>query len=176
MRQTTRIRYADAGSLQVAAIPYDGNELSMVLLVPKEIGGLADAEKDLSAENMEKWIAAAQPQDVELYLPRFRMEAQFQLADTLRGMGMASAFSSRANFSGMDGTRDLFLSAVVHKAFVDVNEEGTEAAAATGVVARVASAPPPPPVVRADRPFVFLIRHEATGNILFLGRVKRPQG
>ena len=91
-------------------------------------------------------------------------------------MGMKDAFGKKADFSGMNGRKDLFISAVVHKAFVDVNEEGTEAAAATGVVIETTSVRPPPPVFRADHPFLFLIRHEKTGVILFLGRVLNPKG
>jgi serpin B len=175
MQQSVTIPYTDAATLQVAMLPYEGGELSMVILVPKEIEGLAALEKELSAEAVDGWMRSTQPREVELHLPRFRVEAEFQLATTLADMGMRSAFASgAADFSGMDGTRLLYLSAVIHKAFVDVNEEGTEAAAATGIVVRPASAAPPPAVLRADRPFVFLIRHDPTGTILFIGRVTQP--
>ena len=89
-------------------------------------------------------------------------------------MGMPDAFSSKADFSGMTGTRDLFISAVVHKAYVDVNEKGTEAAAATGVGMRLTSVAPPPPVFRANHPFIFLIRDNLTDSILFMGRLVNP--
>jgi serpin B len=107
-------------------------------------------------------------------LPKFTMTSRFELAQTLGAMGMPEAFSGAADFSGMTGGTDLFISAVVHKAFVDVNEEGTEAAAATGVAMRLTAAPVSPPLFRADHPFIFLIRHKPSGSILFLGRVARP--
>jgi serpin B len=107
-------------------------------------------------------------------LPRFKLSGEFDLGETLKAMGMVDAFGA-ADFSGMTGQRDLFISAVVHKAFVDVNEEGTEAAAATGiVVADTAVAHHPPAVFRADHPFLFLIRENSTGSVLFLGRVVDP--
>jgi serpin B len=110
-------------------------------------------------------------------MPKFKMTSRFSMAEVLRSMGMTDAFSAQAaDFSGMTGRRDLFISAVIHQAYVDVNEEGTEAAAATGVVMRLTSAMPDrTPVFRADHPFLFLIRDKTTGSILFLGRVMNPQ-
>jgi serpin B len=108
---------------------------------------------------------------VTLELPRFKFKARSDLSQTLADMGMASAFGPGADFSGMTGNRELFIGKVVHEAFVEVNEEGTEAAAATGVVMTRASIPH---VVRADRPFLFLIRSERTGSWLCLGRVANP--
>jgi serpin B len=107
--------------------------------------------------------------------PKFTFTSEFSLADTLAAMGMPDAFSSAADFSGMDGTKTLYVSAVVHKAFVDVNEEGTEAAAATGVGISRTSLPQRTPVFRADRPFLFLIRDRRSGSVLFLGRVADPR-
>lgn len=112
-------------------------------------------------------------------LPRFKLTSQFQLADVLKSMGMPLAFTpDRADFSGMDGRRDLFVSAVIHKAYVEVNEEGTEAAAATGIAvgATAVMIPKEPPVFRADHPFLFLIRENRTGSLLFLGRLVNPRG
>ena len=109
-------------------------------------------------------------------VPKFKMTSKFSLAKVLQSMGMTDALSDKADFSGMLGNRDLFLSAVIHQAYVDVNEEGTEAAAATGGVMRVTSiGPDETPVFRADHPFLFLIRDKTTGSILFLGRVLNPQ-
>jgi serpin B len=114
-------------------------------------------------------------QQVELFLPRFKMESDFKLGDTLGKMGMPDAFGPKANFSGMDGTQNLFISDVFHKAWVEANEEGTEAAAATIVAAPASVAltkpPPPPPVFRADHPFIFCIRDTRSGTLLFLGRL-----
>ena len=120
-------------------------------------------------------MSALRAQEVIISFPKFKMTREFSLADVLRRMGMKLAFvPNRADFSGMNGGTNLFISAVVHKAFVEVNEQGTEAAAATGVVITATSLPPPKPVFRADHPFVFLIRDVQSGSILFLGRVSNP--
>ena len=108
-------------------------------------------------------------------MPRFKIESQFSLKEALSELGMPIAFSeSEADFSGMDGKKDLFISDVVHKSFVDVDEEGTEAAAATGVIISTTSAPMDPKEITLDRPFIFLIRDNPTGSILFLGQVENP--
>jgi serpin B len=107
-------------------------------------------------------------------MPKFDFESSFDLGETLAAMGMPDAFTELADFSGMTGNRDLLIQAVVHKAFVSVDEEGTEAAAATAVVAGLTSAPGDPVELIIDRPFVFLIRDDETGAILFLGRVVNP--
>jgi serpin B len=147
----------------------------MVVLLPKSKDGLAALEASLSAEKVAEWIGKVRRREVEVALPRFKTTAEFSLGDTLVAMGMTDAFDSgRADFSGMTGTKDLFISAVVHKAFVEVNEEGTEAAAATAVVARMTAVAEPPPEFRADHPFLFLIRDTKTGAILFLGRILDP--
>ena len=148
----------------------------MVILLPRQVDGLAALEKELTAETLEARLKKLARREVEVYLPRFKVTSQFSLADTLAAMGMTDAFKpGGADFSGMNGRKDLFISAVVHKAFVEVNEEGTEAAAATGVAVALARAPEPAPVFRADHPFLFLIRHEKTGVILFMGRVANPK-
>jgi serpin B len=108
-------------------------------------------------------------------MPKFKVESSFSLVDALAALGMPSAFSEAANFSGMDGTHELFITDVLHKAFVDVDEEGTEAAAATAVIVGLKSAMPQEPVeVTVDRPFMFLIRDMKTGTVLFVGRVMDP--
>lgn len=113
--------------------------------------------------------------EVRVHLPKFKMTCRFGLNDTLKAMGMTDAFDpGRADFSGMDGRRDLSISAALHKAFVEVNEQGTEAAAATAIGMRATALPPPPIEFRADHPFLFLIRERQTGSILFLGRVTNP--
>jgi serpin B len=147
----------------------------MVVLLPRAVDGLARLEKSLGADSLASWLGRMHAPEVQLALPRFAMTARFQLNQVLAGLGMPSAFEpGRADFSGLDGTRELFLAAVVHKAFVDVNEEGTEAAAATGGAMALTAMPAEPIVFRADHPFVFLIRHRPTGSILFVGRVTDP--
>jgi len=149
----------------------------MLVLLPEKVDGLADLETKLTADNYRNWTARLASQNVVVTLPRFKTTSQFQLAHTLQALGMRSAYDPQtADFSGMTESKDLFISAVIHKAFVDVNEEGTEAAAATGVVmVRSAAIRPMKPVIfRADHPFVFLIRDNRSGIILFLGRVVDP--
>ena len=175
MTMTASFNYAEPEGLQILELPYRGGGFSMVVLLPRETGGLKGIEDQLNGRQINSWLAQARPQKVNVFLPRFKLSGQFALAGTLAGMGMPAAFSSTADFSGMDGARDLHLSAVVHRAFVDANEEGTEAAAATGsVMAMTSLRPRPTPTFRADHPFVFLIRDTHSGEILFLGRLNDP--
>jgi serpin B len=111
---------------------------------------------------------------VDVSLPRFELTFPFRLDDSLKTMGMMDAFSDNADFSGMDGSKELYIGAVLHKAFVIVSEQGTEAAAATAVTMQTKALAFQPIVFRADHPFVFLIRENSTGSILFLGRVVNP--
>jgi serpin B len=171
LRKFTYPTYATA-DVALAELPYQGKDLSMILLVPTRVDGLGAVEAQLTPANLAAWLEALEPREQDLYLPRFEVESSFGLNDVLAAMGMPDAFDSEAaDFSGMDGRRDLFIQAAVHKAFVKVNEEGTEAAAATGVTLGTTSLPPQ---VRADRPFLFLIRDNVTGSLLFLGRVTDP--
>jgi serpin B len=178
MHQQHKFRYAAADDLQVLELPYGDGSLSMIVLLPQNTDGLKQLEVKLSTANLQKWTEGARSEDVIVFLPKFKTTAEFGLADTLKAMGMASAFDrSTGDFSGMTGRKDLFISAVIHKAFVDVNEEGTEAAAATGIIMARGFAiakPRKPAVFRADHPFVFLIRDNRNGAILFLGRVIDP--
>lgn len=177
MYQTDDFRYGQTDTLEVLELPYAGNDLSMLVLLPKERDGLSRLENQLSAENLEKWTSRLAKREVRVYLPRFKLSSQFKLGETLRSLGMTLAFSEKADFSGMSSAEDLLISEVIHKAYVDVNEEGTEAAAATAVVIAPAAAvgkQEEPVVFRADHPFAFLIRDNRTGAVLFLGRVVNP--
>jgi serpin B len=148
----------------------------MILLLPRKLDGLADVEKELTLKNLEDWLDRLNRYNVEVYLPRFKLTAAYALKPVLEEMGLRLPFSDKADFSGLDGKKELHLSAVVHKAFVEVNEKGTKAAAATGAVAGARSTEPKTaPVFRADRPFVFLIRDKRSDSILFLGRVVNPK-
>jgi serpin B len=176
MNQTGQFGYHDAGTFQALEMPYKGKELAMVVLLPKKTDGLAEFEKTLSAGNLKDWVGKLRPTKVQVAMPKFKMTQRFSLKKALSAMGMPLAFSDRSDFSGMDGSRNLYLSEVFHKAFVDVNEEGTEAAAATGVVVKFRSAAKTsPPRFIADHPFVFLIRDVRSGSVLFLGRVTDPR-
>ena len=149
----------------------------MIVLLPEARDGLAALETTLTANHLHNWLAAldaAQPEEAMVYLPKFKLEWKSDLTRTLASMSRGVAFDARADFSGMTGNRDLFISAVVHQAVVEVNEQGTEAAAATGVVVALTDLPPPPRVFRADHPFIFLIREKSSGSVLFLGRVVDP--
>jgi serpin B len=173
MTQKRSFGYRAFGDLQVLELPYVGDDLAMILLLPRTVDGLSALEDALSVKNLAKWTAHLWPQEVEVFLPRFKATSAFKLGGTLVEMGMRDAFGA-ADFSGMTGGRDLFISDVLHKAFVDVNEEGTEAAAATAVIMRTMALGMGPPVFKADHPFIFLIRDNFSGSVLFLGRVMDP--
>jgi serpin B len=174
MAQTHDFGYRETGDLQVIELPYAGG-LSMIVLLPRARDGLEALEAALTVENLRLWTAGLSPCTVELFLPRFMITCTVQLDAALEALGMIDAFSEQADFSAMDGTRRLYISAALHKAFVKVNEEGTEASAATALVLAEGLPPPGPPIFRADHPFLFLIRDHQTESILFLGRVANPQ-
>jgi serine protease inhibitor len=178
MHREGSFNYFNGGTFQILEIPYKGKDLSMILLLPNEIGGLPSLEQSLTGSNTQQWLHRLAPvSKVIVTMPKFKMTQQFELGATLGAMGMPAAFSGSANFSGMTGKRDFSISEVIHKAFVDVNEEGTEAAAATAVTMRALAIrvpDQPPPVFRADHPFVFLIRDNRSESILFMGRVTDP--
>jgi serpin B len=174
MHRKGRFAYGELDGVKVLRMPYGGNQISMVLLLPDEAGGLPALEEDLTQQRLDAWIGSLNELEVQVAIPRFTVTSSLDLGSFLPGMGMASAFDPRtADFSGMTGKRDLFISAAVHQAYVEVNEEGTEAAAATGVVMGLTSARPGPSFI-ADHPFVFLIRDESSGTVLFLGRIQDP--
>ena len=173
MKQTESFGYADGEGYQAVELPYDGRELSMVILLPKA-GQLEAFENMLNLRQVDGIIAGIEYRQVALTMPKFEFESDFGLKEALAGMGMPVAFTRNADFSGMTGNRDLFIADVIHKAFVSVDEAGTEAAAATAVVMKLTAAPAMPVEVTVDRPFVFLIRDIETGAILFVGRVVNP--
>lgn len=189
MYQKGKFNLYQTDGLQVLELLYKGGDLSMVLILPTEpqnrnatpmqlwrLEAYADLEKSITPAQLDAWLKAARLQEVQVYLPRFTVTKEFSLADTLKSLGMTDAFSGKADFSGMTGTKDLFISAVIHKAFVDVNEEGTEAAAATAVaVAAKNGHSTPTPTFRADHPFLFLIRDVRSGSVLFMGRLMDPK-
>jgi serpin B len=173
MRQTESFGYTKGEGYQAVELPYDGGELSMVILLPAS-GNFEAFEEGLQAQKVNDIINGLQPTEVALTMPRFEFESEFSLKDTLAEMGMPIAFSDDADFSGMTGNPELCISEVVHKAFVAVDEAGTEAAAATAVIMELTAVPPPPLEVTIDRPFIFLIGDIETGAVLFVGRVLNP--
>ncbi|WP_075097734.1 serpin family protein [Sandaracinus amylolyticus] len=173
-------RYGEDEGVQILELPYTGDELAMMIVLPRERDGLAAVEETLDATRVEQWAGrVTERHDVDVRLPRFRIETgSLALRTELEGLGMAIAFSDRADLSGMsaDGAQALAISDVYHRVFVEVNEEGTEAAAATGVVVAVRSMPAnPPPSFHADHPFLFFLRDTRSGAILFAGRVVDPR-
>jgi serpin B len=176
MNLTGRFRYYEEGGFQAIELPYKGDTLAMLVLLPRAKGGLDQLENSLTARKLESWIGKLSPRRVDVSLPRFRLTAEYELKQPLSEQGMPVAFDlGAADFSGITGSRGIAISAVVHKAFVEVEEKGTEAAAATGVAMSLTSAVAAPPVVfRADHPFWFAIRDTRTSSVLFLGRLARP--
>jgi serpin B len=176
MRQKRFFSYMESNVMQVLELPYKGGSLSMMVLLPRKFDELAELEKSLTAEKIDEIRSHYVNRETDLFFPKFRLESSFFLNKSLDALGMKSAFGGEADFSGIDGNRDLFISAVVHKAFVDVNETGTEAAAATGIGIAGAMPPRDPPAIfRADHPFIILIRDQTSGAILFLGRLTNPE-
>lgn len=177
MAQTHRFPHAEFDDFQILQLPYEGNDLSMLVVLPRERGGLWRVEDRLTPEHLRQWRERLVEREVRVILPKFKMTWGASLLNgPLQALGMVDAFSeTKADFSGMDGRPDwLYVGLVLHKAFVEVNEEGTEAAAATAVTMKTFARFDPPPEFRADHPFLFLIQEEETGSILFLGRVADP--
>ena len=184
--EKAEFNYADLEKLQILELPYRGEKISMLILLPKqgedydyETGEMVTSEYtlediELSLEKLNEYKNQMQQTKLDaIYLPKFEFDSKYFMKETLSSLGMPTAFSGSADFSGMDGTRNLFIDKVIHQAFIKVDEKGTEAAAATAVVIGITSAGPRN-VFRADHPFIFIIQEKETGNILFLGRVIDP--
>jgi serpin B len=178
MHQKGQFKLLEKGAFQALVMPYSGKTLSMVIVLPKDVDGLAVLEKTLTAETLAQWLAEVDKQaerEAEVYVPRFKLETGYDLIPPCQALGIKDAFTSDiADFRGMGWPKGaLWIAQVKHKAFVDVNEEGTEAAGATAVEMATQSVGLSP-VFRADHPFLFVIREHATGSILFLGRLSDP--
>jgi len=172
-----KFNYAENNKLQILEMPYSGKELSMLILLPKN-DDLETLENLLSTKKLSEWKKDFEEKRVKVFIPKFKFETKYFMADDLKAMGMPLAFKQPgADFSGIDGTENLFIGEVIHQAFIEVSEEGTEAAAATAVV-MVETAPkqkpPETPIFRANHPFIFLIQEKETGNILFMGKIVNP--
>jgi serpin B len=171
----TYFKYAETDSIKIIDLPYHGEKLSMLVLLPKNDTGMQSLEESLTLENLDTWRSSLRNQSVTVHIPKFKLETSYALNDMLREMGMPSAFTpDDADLSGINGVKGLFIQSALHKAFVEVNEEGTEAAAATVIVIGPTSEQPQPPLFRADHPFIFIIQDSETGNILFMGRITNP--
>ena len=170
--------FLDKEGFSVLSIPYNGRALSMILLVPKNVDGLAGLEKAITPSNLNAWTGAMKASRLNLGLPKFKTTSRFELSHILSGMGMKLAFKAgQADFSGMTASKEgLYIGLVIHQAYVDVHEKGTEAAAATAVLMRKGGKMRTPPSFQIDRPFIFLIRDNKTESILFMGRILDPRG
>jgi serpin B len=177
MNQENDFPYGEDDAVQVLEMPYKSGGLSMVVLLPKNQKGLTAIEEQMTGEKLAGWMGQLNSQKVKVFIPKFKLETQFSLADALKELGMPRAFGSGAEFGGMSTAEPLNISDVIHKAFVEVDEQGTEAAAATGVIMATRAAPiqREPKVFRADHPFLFLIRHRDSGAVLFSGRFSQPE-
>ena len=178
--------YADLEKLQILELPYKGDKISMLILLPKQ-GEAYDYEKgekitynynlediELSSEKLNEYKSEMQETKLSaIYLPKFKFDTKYFMVSTLSEMGMPTAFSMQADLSGIDGSQNLYIQNVIHQAFVQVDEKGTEAAAATSIMIGIKSAMPSN-VFRADHPFIFIIQEKETGNILFMGRMTDP--
>ncbi|XP_031229971.1 neuroserpin isoform X2 [Mastomys coucha] len=162
------------GIYQVLEIPYEGDEISMMLVLSRQEVPLATLEPLLKAQLIEEWANSVKKQKVEVYLPRFTVEQEIDLKDILKALGVTEIFIKDANLTAMSDKKELFLSKAVHKSFIEVNEEGSEAAVASGMIAISRMAVLYPQVI-VDHPFLFLIKNRKTGTILFMGRVMHPE-
>ena len=171
MQREASLRWNEVDGVQILELPYLGGRFSMVVLLPEEVSGLPALERQLDAPHWQQWLSGLRESTVMVGLPRFRVEGDLSLPPTLRGMGMRSLFGSGCNLSGLtEDSSGLFVSDCVHKAVVDVNEEGTVATAATAVIMTRSL----PVQFTANHSFVFAIRDRETDSILFLGRVEKP--
>jgi serpin B len=173
MNRSGRMRYHQGALVEIADLPYGWDRYSMAILLPKAGVTLAQLRESLVPEQWDSWLAALRESEMDIQLPRFTLEFETGLNEMLKSMGMEIAFDSdRADFSGINRDMELFISQVKHKTFVKVNEEGTEAAAATSVEMGTTSMPP---VMRVDRPFLFVIHERNSGAILFIGQITDPK-
>jgi serpin B len=177
MNQTSHFGYAETPAAQILEMRYAGTGIAFDVLLPKTLTGLPELEKSLTSESLTGWLGDLAARNVQVSLPKFRAESELSLRKVLSTMGMPTAFTDRADFSGIAPKRALAISEVVHKAFVDVSERGTEAAAATGITMRATAMRMPEQAVvfRADHPFLFLIRDTSSGAFLFIGRLMNPR-
>jgi len=173
MRQAAMLAYASWDGGQAVELPYNGDRLSMILFVPDR-GGYGAFEDEIDFGRYEEIVGSLAWRQVDLRLPKFEIGTDLSLVEPLKTLGMTDAFGDAADFSGIDGTHDLFISKVLHKAWVSVDEAGTEAAAATAVLVPISGSPDPPVTLTINRPFLFVIRDRPTGTILFVGRVANP--
>ena len=175
MQLCESLRYAEVDECQALELPYVGEALAMLILLPRKINGLAELEKGLSVDKLKLFRQMLDRQKVKVFLPRFRVSNSIRLSGALRALGIRDAFQpGTADFSGIDGSDWLYLGEIIHRAGVDCREDGTEAFVSTASLVRLLGGGEMEPVFRADHPFVFLIQDAGTGTVLFMGRLADP--
>jgi len=175
MHHKDHYKYGETDQMRMIELPYTDIDLSMMIILPKKGFQLTEIEQNLNHENYALWNSLLMKEEVRIAIPKFKMEAKYTLNKVLNEMGMTDAFSSGADFSGITGKKELFIDKVIHKAFVEVNETGTEAAAATAIMMeKSAHAHGEIKSFKADHPFVFIIKDNISGTILFIGRLTDP--
>jgi len=168
----TVLNYTENEQLEILELPYKGDRLSMLILLPKEVDGIHPLEESFTINNFSEWKKELSEKHMAVFLPKFTFDTDYNLKRSLQNMGIKAAFDQySADFGGITEDEDLYIAFAIHKAFVDVNEVGTEAAAVTGIGVSATSVPP---TFNADHPFIFIIQENETGNILFMGRVMNP--
>ena len=175
MRQKAGFKYTEDNQVQILELPYQSESVSLIIILPNARVGLAIIDKGLTSQDLSKWLTESSYETVDVHLPSFKIKSGFNLNEMLKSMGMLDAFDERADFSGMDGTQLIYLSDTIHQASIEVNEEGATATAATAVVAGTKSLPVEFQF-HADHPFIYFLRENTTGSILFIGRVLNPAG
>jgi len=176
MNKTMRLRYRETNSYQVVELPYKGNDAAMYIFLPKFIEGLSTVEKELNTDILHSFEENSAYETVELSIPKFKIEYETELSDVLKKSALEVAFTNDANFSGINKNNELKISKIIHKAFINVDEQGTEAAAATAVVLmrKTSVGSFNPKIFKANHPFFFLITEKRHNSILFMGRVVNP--
>ena len=175
MFQESKQKYAEVDNIQILQLPYTNNDLAMTILLPRK-GEMAQLEKSLTTDAIAKWQNQLREQKINIYIPKFKTESSYDMITPLMELGVKDLFDSKADLSGINGRNDLFVSGIFHKAYIDVYEEGTEAAAATAVVGSLKSSIQPSPVeFIADHPFIFMIQDTSNGSILFMGKIADPK-
>ncbi len=182
-----KFNYADLEKLQILELPYKGEKISMLILLPKQaedydhetgkriVSSYTLKDIELSSEKLNEYKSQMQETELDsISIPKFEFDTKYSMKETLRNLGMPTAFTPKADFSKMDGTESLYINNVIHQAYVKVNEKGTEAAAATAVIMVLEGMKMQENVFRADHPFIFIIQEKETGNVLFMGRVTDP--
>jgi serpin B len=178
MYQSYYFQYSQSARYQILEIPYKGYDYSMIIILPKTTLGINQLIDKLDVSVLEKHDENKKGEEVQVNFPKFKMDTDYSLVDALYKMGMHEAFSTQADFSAMTGGKDLMISDIIHKAFIEVDEKKTEAAAATAVIMKLTSMPSVPKMpieFRADHPFIFMIRHNATKAIIFMGQISKPE-